>query len=244
VAGLLTYATIFVAYNSSYITSHSNILSSPIEYLKGVGPLRGDLLKKELGIFTFNDLLNHFPNRHVDKTKVSFIGEINPQTDYIQVAGKLISIELVGEKRGKRLIAYVQDTTGMMELVWFQGINWVSKSLVEGATYLLFGKTSFFNGKPQMVHPEIEIFTNEKREGKAFLEPIYPATEKLKARGLSGRQLAKLTYVLLAQLQPKDIEENLPDDISQRLQLIPRYAAYKAVHFPADTNEYDAAIKD
>ncbi len=205
--------------------------------------MRGDLLKKELGIFTFNDLLNHFPNRHVDKTKISFISEINQQTDYIQVAGKLASIELVGEKRGKRLIAYVQDKTGVLELVWFQGINWVKKSLVEGTTYLLFGKTSFFNGKPQMVHPEIEVFTNEKSEGKAFLEPVYPSTEKLKAKGLGGRQIAKLTYALLTQLQAKDIEENLPDDIIHHLQLMPRYAAFKAVHFPSNNNENDAAIK-
>ncbi|MBS1643046.1 MAG: ATP-dependent DNA helicase RecG [Bacteroidetes bacterium] len=225
------------------MTHNSNILSSPIEYLKGVGPLRGDMLKKELNIFTFNNLLNHFPNRHVDKTKVSFINEINFQTDYIQVAGKLTSVEVLGEKHAKRLVAYVQDKTGILELVWFQGINWIKKYLVEGNTYLLFGKTSFFNGKPQMVHPEIEVFTNEKSEGKAFLEPIYPTTEKLKAKGLSGRQIAKLTYALLSQLQAKDIEENLPDEIINQLQLMPRYAAYKTVHFPSNNNEYEAAIK-
>lgn len=201
------------------------------------------MLKKELNIFTFNNLLNHFPNRHVDKTKVSFINEINFQTDYIQVAGKLTSVEVLGEKHAKRLVAYVQDKTGILELVWFQGINWIKKYLVEGNTYLLFGKTSFFNGKPQMVHPEIEVFTNEKSEGKAFLEPIYPTTEKLKAKGLSGRQIAKLTYALLSQLQAKDIEENLPDEIINQLQLMPRYAAYKTVHFPSNNNEYEAAIK-
>lgn len=201
------------------------------------------MLKKELNIFTFNNLLNHFPNRHVDKTKVSFINEINFQTDYIQVAGKLTSVEVIGEKHAKRLVAYVQDKTGILELVWFQGINWIKKYLVEGNTYLLFGKTSFFNGKPQMVHPEIEVFTNEKSEGKAFLEPIYPTTEKLKAKGLSGRQIAKLTYALLSQLQAKDIEENLPDEILKHLQLVPRYTAYKTVHFPSNNNEYEAAIK-
>ena len=201
------------------------------------------MLKKELNIFTFNNLLNHFPNRHVDKTKVSFINEINFQTDYIQVAGKLTSVEVIGEKHAKRLVAYVQDKTGILELVWFQGINWIKKYLVEGNTYLLFGKTSFFNGKPQMVHPEIEVFTNEKSEGKAFLEPIYPTTEKLKAKGLSGRQIAKLTYALLSQLQATDIDENLPDEILKHLQLMPRYAAYKTVHFPSNNNEYEAAIK-
>lgn len=205
--------------------------------------MRADLLKKELGIFTFQDLLEHFPNRHVDKTKVSRIADITLQTEYIQVAGKLISFEIVGEKRAKRLVAWLKDSTGLLELAWFQGINWVQKNLQVGADYLVFGKTGFFNGKPQIIHPEIEIFAPVKAEGKAFLEPVYPTTEKLKARGLNGRQLGKLTYTLLSLIQPKDIEEDLPNDIIGRLQLINRYEAYRAIHFPPSQVEYDAAVK-
>ena len=98
----------------------AHILQSPIEFLKGVGPLRADMLKKELEIFTFEDLLEHFPNRHIDKTKVSRIADITPQTDFIQVAGTLQHIEVMGEKRGKRLVAQLRDTSGVLELAWFQ----------------------------------------------------------------------------------------------------------------------------
>jgi len=165
---------IFVTHNISLITHHSNnILSSPIEYLKGVGPLRADMLKKELGIFTFNDLLEHFPHRHIDKTKVSSISEITPQTEFIQVAGTLLSYEIVGEKRSKRLVAQLADKTGKLELAWFQGVQWVQKGLHIGANYLVFGRTAFFNGKPQIVHPEMEIINPELAEVKNFLEPVY-----------------------------------------------------------------------
>lgn len=208
-----------------------------------MGPLRGDLLKKELNIFTFNDLLNHFPHRHVDKTIVSKIADITPQTEFIQVAGTLTDYEVIGEKRGKRLVAYISDGTGILELTWFQGINWVQKTLHEQTDYLVFGRTGFFNGRPQIIHPEMEVFTPAKAEGKAFLEPVYPSTEKLKVRGLNGRQIGKLTYNLLSQLQAKDIEENLPDDILQQHHFIKRYEAYKAIHFPQTTDEYDAALK-
>ena len=235
---------IFVTHNISLITHHSNnILSSPIEYLKGVGPLRADMLKKELGIFTFNDLLEHFPHRHIDKTKVSSISEITPQTEFIQVAGTLLSYEIVGEKRSKRLVAQLADKTGKLELAWFQGVQWVQKGLHIGANYLVFGRTAFFNGKPQIVHPEMEIINPELAEVKSFLEPVYPTTEKLKARGLSGRQIGKLTFSLLSQLTAKNIEENLPDTILQKLKLIKRYEAYRSVHFPQTTTEYEAALK-
>ncbi len=229
--------------NLIIINHSSSILNSPIEYLKGVGPLRADMLKKELGIFTFSDLLNHFPNRHVDKTKISFIKDITPQTEFIQVAGRLLFYEVIGEKRSKRLIAQLKDETGILELTWFQGINWIQKSLHEGSDYLVFGRTSIFNGKPQIVHPEIEVFAPAKAEGKTFLEPIYPTTEKLKAKGLNGRQIAKLTFSLLSQIQPKDIEENLPDELILKHALMKRYAAYKAIHFPQSLTEFDVAVK-
>src|SRR5690348_18471706 len=104
---------------------NDNILSSPIEYLKGVGPQRAELLKKELGIFTFKDLLEHFPYRHIDKTKVTLIREISPQTEFVQVAGKVVSVELMGDKRSKRLVAEIKDSTGTLELVWFQGASYI-----------------------------------------------------------------------------------------------------------------------
>jgi ATP-dependent DNA helicase RecG len=208
-----------------------------------VGPQRADLLKKELGIFTFNDLLEHFPNRHIDKTKINFIREITAQTEFIQVAGKLLNLQIVGEKRGRRLVATLKDSSGELELVWFQGVNWVQKALQTGTEYLVYGRTGFFQGMPQITHPEMEIFSREKAEGKNFLEPVYPTTEKLKARALGGRQIGKLTYTLLGLLHEKDIPENLPAGIITTLRLMPRHIAYRQVHFPSSATTYEEALK-
>ncbi len=218
------------------------ILHNPIEYLKGVGPLRADLLKKELQIFTFADLLQLYPNRHIDKTRVSTIGSITPTTDYIQVAGRLIDYQIIGDGRGKRMVAILKDATGSLELAWFQGIGWAQKNLLIGTEYLVFGKTGFFNGRPQIVHPEIEVFAPFKAEGKAFLEPVYPATEKLKARGLNGRQIGKLTEALLQLLPKTEIPENLPAQLVSRLGLVSRYEALVHIHFPPSIAAYQAAV--
>jgi ATP-dependent DNA helicase RecG len=225
------------------IPANTDILNSPIEYLKGVGPQRADLLKKELNIFTFNDLLNHFPHRHVDKTKVNFIREIDPSTEYIQVAGTLHNLDVIGIKSGRRLVATLRDKTGALELTWFQGINWIQKILQPGEQYLVFGKVTFFQGRPQIVHPEMELLTTEKQEGKSFLEPIYPTTEKLRSKALGGRQIGKLTEALMKLINEKNVPENLPDDILNDLRLVSRFKAYSQIHFPANIQEYDQAVK-
>jgi ATP-dependent DNA helicase RecG len=181
----------------------TNILANPIEYLKGVGPQRAELLQKELGIFTFKDLLEHFPYRHIDRTKVSLIREINPGTDFIQIAGRITSVGIMGEKRAKRLVAEIRDASGTLELIWFQGITWIEKMLTIGSTYRVFGKVSFFQSTAQMTHPEIEPVTEEANTGRNFLEPVYSTTEKLKARGLGARQIAKLTQSLFMHLSEK-----------------------------------------
>ena len=228
--------------NPNVISGGPNILSTPIEYLKGVGPVRAELLKKELEIHTFSDLLEHFPIRHIDKTIVGLIKDIRPDTDTIQVAGTLLFSEIVGAGRSKRLVAQVRDRSGILELTWFQGISWVTKLLEPGTTYLIFGKTSFFNGKPQIVHPEIEVFVPAVAGGKPHLEPVYPSTEKLKARGLNGRQLAKLTAQLFQQIRSSDIPENIPEAILQKYQLTGRANAYRQMHFPANPDEFKKAL--
>ena len=228
------------------ISHGSHILASPIEYLKGVGPQRADLLKKELEIFTFDDLLHHFPYRHADKTRVNPISDIPSGADedgYIQVAGVITSMAVTGQKAGRRLVAQLQDSSGTLELTWFQGINWIQKAIHEGQAYLVYGKPGFYQGRPQIVHQEIEPYTEAKKDGKAFLEPVYPATEKLKAKGLGGKQIGKLTQVLVGLIQEKDIPEVLPDQILQTLQLIPRYQAFRQIHFPQSPQEYEAAVK-
>ncbi|MCW3090600.1 MAG: ATP-dependent helicase RecG [Ferruginibacter sp.] len=201
------------------------------------------MLKKELGIFTFKDLLEYYPFRHLDKTRVDKIASIDPGADFVQVAGRLTGIELIGEKRGRRLIAHLQDGTGEMELTWFQGINWVEKTLQSGQAYLVFGKPAFFMGKVQMVHPEIEIFTLEKADGKKFLEPIYSSTEKLKTRGLHGRAIGKLTYALLQVISEKDFPENLPAGIIEKYRFISRWEAFNNIHFPSSEKMYTHAVR-
>lgn len=222
---------------------NDNILSSPIEYLKGVGPQRAEMLQKELGIFTFKDLLEHFPYRHIDKTVVTPINSITPDTDWVQVAGKLISCDVLGDKRARRLMAEIADATGTLELVWFQGVTWIQKTLNLGQNYLVYGKVSYFNGQPQISHPELEPLAPEIKDGRNFLEPVYPSTEKLKARGLGGRQIAKLTYTLFTHLGEADVPENLPAGIVSMLSLMPRYRAFSAIHFPQSAAAYDEAVK-
>jgi len=218
-------------------------LDSPIEYLKGVGPLKGDMLRKELAIFTFRDLLEHFPLRHIDKTKVDAIQSISPATEYIQVAGTITSLEVLGQKSARRLVAQLQDDTGVLELAWFQGIHWVQKTTQVGQRYLVYGKVGFFNGRAQITHPEMEPVSEAKTDGKNFLDPIYPTTEKLKAKGLNARQLGKLTSALLAQVSEKDIPENMPLHIVQELHLATRIDAFLNIHFPKSEDEYELALR-
>ncbi|MEO5945688.1 MAG: ATP-dependent DNA helicase RecG [Chitinophagaceae bacterium] len=225
------------------ISSLSQILSSPIEYLKGVGPQKADLFKKELNIFTFGDLLEHFPFRHVDRTKINFIKDIHPQMDFVQVAVVVVSLELIGQRQGKRLVAEVKDKTGRMELTWFQSLSWVQKSIEVGQSYLVYGRASFYNGQPQIVHPETELLTIDQQAGKNFLEPVYSTTEKLKARGLGGRQIGKLTQLLMGMVHEKDVPENLPESILNNLKLINRFKAYRQIHFPQNTDEFNEAVK-
>ncbi len=170
------------------------------------------------------------------------IAEINETSEYIQVAGVITAFEVMGQKSGRRLVATLKDKSGVLELTWFQGINWIQKTLQTGASYLVFGKVSFFMGKPQLVHPETEPMTPGKEDGKAFLEPVYPTTEKLKVKGLGGKQIGKLTQTLLSQLQEKDIPENLPQTLLDTLTLVNRYAAYRQIHFPKNADEYETSL--
>ncbi|MEO0000691.1 MAG: hypothetical protein RL766_737 [Bacteroidota bacterium] len=200
------------------------------------------MLKKELEIFTFEDLLNHFPLRHLDRTKVQQIGQVSPAMDMVQVKGILLSVELIGERRAKRLVAQLRDPSGIIEMTWFQGITWVQKSLVVGQSYLAFGKLGFFLGRPQLSHPEMEQVIDGAAPVKSFLEPVYPVTEKLKARGLNGRALAKLTQQLFLVLEQKDLPEILPEPIIAAERLMSRWQAYQYIHFPVQQDNYLKAV--
>ena len=206
-----------------------------------MGPLRADMLKKELNLYTFGDLLNHFPHRHIDKTQVTDIAKITPDQDFVQVRGVLMGMDTLGEKRAKRLVSQLRDATGQIELAWFQGINWVQKQLVEGQTYIVFGRVSFFNGRAQIVHPEIEPYVAATAGQKSVLEPVYPSTEKLKSRGLNGKQIGKLTQALFMQISERDLPENLPASLLN--DHLSRWEAYRQIHFPQSQALYKKALK-
>lgn len=218
------------------------VFDTPIEYLKGVGLSRANILKKELGIANFSDLLNCYPYKYIDRTRFYKIKDIQPDLPYVQVLARLIRKEMAGEKRTTRLVAYAQDDTGVIELVWFQGIKWMEKTLIPGKVYLLFGKPSFFNGKAQMAHPEMELYGTEaqQRKGNLTLQPAYNSTEKLKQFSLDSKGILKLTSVLIEQ-HVKDIHENLPSYVIDRFKLMSRADAYKNIHFPEDAHKLHAA---
>ncbi|MBL7750876.1 MAG: ATP-dependent DNA helicase RecG [Chitinophagaceae bacterium] len=229
--------------NHHTISTNTDILSSPIEFLKGVGPQKGDLLKKELGIYTFGDLLEHYPLRHIDKTKVVAIKDLVPAMEFVQVKGKLLLVDMVGDKRSKRMVAQLRDETDYLELTWFQGITYIQKYLEIGKTYLVYGRLSFFQGKPQIVHPEMEVYTGEGDQVKSYLEPVYPSTEKLKVRNLGGRQIGKLTALVIQMLREEHFPENLPAQLVEKLKLIGRFRAHTQVHFPDNPASYNLAIQ-
>lgn len=188
-------------------------------------------------------MLEYFPFRHIDKTQITTVNSITPDSEYVQVVGKITSLEIIGEKRGKRLVASLYDKTGELELVWFQGITWLQKSIHVGNIYRAFGKAGYFMNAPQISHPEMEEVTESSVEKNLYLEPVYPGTEKLKSRSLGGRQIARLTYTLLQMLSEKDIPENLPASILEKYQLVSRYTAFRQIHFPVNKNKYIEALK-
>lgn len=173
---------------------------------------------------------------------MNLVRDITPHTDFIQIAGVLKSFGIIGEKRAKRLVAEIKDATGTLELVWFQGITYIQKNLTIGQVYLVYGKVSFFQGQPQITHPEMEIYSREKKEGKSTLEPVYPSTEKLKSRGMGGRQIGHFTETLIKLLQETNIPEILPASVLTSLKLMPRFRAFVNMHFPPDFETWQQAL--
>lgn len=218
-------------------------LQTPIIYLKGVGEARAELLKKELAIETCNDLLQFFPYRYIDRTTLTTIKEVQKQiaaVDYasdVQLKGIITNIKLIGVKRGKRLTAQLNDGTGIIELVWFNGISWLQKSLEADKQYLVYGKPYLFNHSINITHPEIETAAASDLQFSGTIQPVYSSTEKLKARGLNSKAIAKLTHTLVEQLPQYEIEENLPESILAKYRLIGRFEACKKIHFPENEQE-------
>ena len=205
-----------------------------------MGPQRGELLRSELGISTFEDLLYHYPYRYFDRTQLNKIGHIDPSAEYIQVVGTLINIYEEGNGFKQRLTATLYDETGKIELIWFKGASWIKKTLKENERYIVFGKVSLFNGQYNIPHPEIEPLNSDT--AIAGMQPVYPTTEKLRTRGITNRSFAKLTQVLFEKVKATDIPEILPADILSQYNLCNRAQAIKWVHFP-DSEEHKLAAQ-
>ena len=220
------------------------MLDRPIEYLKGIGPQRAEVLKKELNIYLYKDLLTYFPFRYVDRTKFHTISQASDEMPFIQLRGFLFKMELIGQKNTKRLVVLFKDNTGIIELVWFKSYNWVSKQLKLGAEYIVFGKPSLFNGKFNIPHPEISIITEDLLKQQSAFQSIYNSTEKLKLFGLDSEGIRKAQRNLLIQLQITDIQENLSNELINDYHLMSRFEAFKFIHFPNSNKQIiDASLR-
>ncbi|WP_159517469.1 ATP-dependent DNA helicase RecG [Sunxiuqinia indica] len=214
-------------------------LDQDIKFLPGVGPKRAELLKKELNINTFRDLLYYFPYKYIDRTKFHSIAEVRSNQAYIQVKGKIRSIELQGERHKQRLTAVFADETGVMDLVWFQGIKYIRENLLPGKTYVVFGKPSVFNGRVNIIHPEVEDKTSEQIK-TGVLQAFYNTTEKLKKRFLNTQALNKIQYSLAQQIRGK-IYETLPPKVTEPFKLMGLKDALRQIHFPESTQQLQKA---
>jgi ATP-dependent DNA helicase RecG len=209
-----------------------NPLETPIEYLKGVGPNRGTLLRKELGIHKYGHLLNFFPNRYIDRTRYYKINELQNNAAEVQIIGKIINVKTVEfGKNQKRLVATFVDDTGQMELVWFQGHKWIRESLKLNEIIVIFGKCTSFGNTFNMAHPEIELMTEHEKSLRSAMQAVYPSTETLANRGISNRVMNKLIQQLFLETQAA-FTETLPDYLNAELKLIPKNAALFNIHFP------------
>ncbi|MFD0836392.1 DUF559 domain-containing protein [Mariniflexile aquimaris] len=208
-------------------------LQTPIDYLKGVGPNRADLLRKELGIHTYQDLINLFPNRYIDKTQYYKINQLQPNNADVQVIGKIVEFKEVAQKQGKRLVATFQDDTGVMELVWFRGQKWIRENYKLNTTYVIFGRTNLFGGKFNMAHPDIELLEDHEKSLRSAMQPIYPSTEKLSNKGISNRVIVKIMEQLFIETGGR-FTETLSDNLRNELKLISKREALFNIHFPKD----------
>ena len=206
-------------------------LHTPITYLKGVGPSRADLLRSELGIVTMNDLLNFFPHRYIDRTRFIKISELQQNNAEIQIIGKITDIRTIQQKKGTRLVATFSDETGTMELVWFRAIKWIKNSLKTNEPYVIFGRTSYFNGIFSMPHPEMELLSDYKKSLRTAMQPVYSSTEKLTNKGITNRVISKILQQLFEDLKSNFVE-TLSDPLLEQLRLISKSDALFNIHFP------------
>ena len=218
------------------------MLNKSIEYLKGVGTAKADILKKELGIFSYIQLLQHYPYRYVDKTKFHQIKDVVQEGEYVQIKGILRRIQTIGEGRKRRMTGVFRDETGFMELTWFKGLSWV-QNLQVGVEYIVYGKPTVYKGNISMVHPEITLLSEAKKANAPTLEPLYSTTEKMRTKRLDTKGLLNIMRNLFIQLHPQrnHIPETLPDYLIKNLRLPSRYNAWIGIHFPRNKRQCEQA---
>jgi ATP-dependent DNA helicase RecG len=210
----------------------AGFFETKIEFLKGVGPQRANLLNRELKIFTFGDLIQHFPFRYEDRTQIHKIKDLNASMPFVQILGFIRSYEISGRPHKQRLVVHFFDDSGELDLIWFQGAKWITKKLKLGIEYLVFGKPNLFNSKLYIGHPELDIQSDIKDE-ELFLQPVYPTTEKLKSRYIDSKTISKIQKDLIEKALTH-IKESLPEDLIKHYKLMNRSSAYKNIHFPTD----------
>lgn len=209
-----------------------NLLDTPIEYLKGVGPQRGELLRKEMNIHKYGDLINLYPNRYIDRTRYFKINQLVNSNSEVQIIGKVVHIKTIDQGKGKsRLVATFLDDTGQMELVWFQGQKWVRESLKLNTVYVIFGKVTQFGSVFNMAHPEMELLEEHKTTLRSAMQPVYPSTEKLNNKGVTNKVINKMMMQLFSETHQL-FSETLSDSIIEELKLIPKKDALLNIHFP------------
>ncbi len=216
-------------------------LKNPIEYLKGVGPKRAEMLQKELGIFTFGDLLLQYPSRYIDKTQFHRIADLHPDIGSVQIKGVLRRLSVAGSGRKRRLVGKLRDESGALDLVWFTGVQWLEKKLEVGKEYVVYGRVNAFKNILSIPHPEMEAVNAGNQQRKGVFDPVYPSTEKLNAKGLDSKARRRMMKSLFEKMQPGDVPENLPAYFLEKLKLPQRYEALLRVHFPRNQGELKAA---
>lgn len=223
------------------MATQNDILKTPIEYLKGVGPKRADVFRKEFNINTFEDLLHYYPYRHVDKSQIHKVADIAEDGSYIQLRGRISNVQIVGQQRGKRLTAQFSDDTGSIDLVWFNGIKWVQEMLVGRKEFIIFGKPTLFNGRWNLTHPEM-IDPNAKNETAVPMnfQPLYNTSDVAKRKTLDSKAVSKIIANLLPIVHPI-IPETLPDDMLNNLNLMPLRDALCQIHFPENNQQLSRA---
>ncbi|MGP1445970.1 MAG: ATP-dependent DNA helicase RecG [Candidatus Limimorpha sp.] len=219
-----------------------NLLHTKIEYMKGVGARRAELLHKELNVYTYRDMLNQFPFRYIDKSQIHKVSQVCDDVVYYQLIGTISDLKPIGAPRATRATACFTDETGSIEIVWFRGLKWLKTKFKPGVRYVLFGKASEFNRRFNFVHPEIEEYNPDDPLIGEGLQGVYFTTEKMKDNGLGTRQIAKMQKLILQQMFDV-IPEVLPPSIISRENLIPRRYAYYQIHLPSNNIEIQQATR-